>query len=63
MNGSIELKTDTADQHWNKIWDNLEEGSKWLKPELDVKRWAKGLTAGSAILDDIQSFESEGFPS
>jgi tellurite methyltransferase len=51
MNGSIELKTDTADQHWNKIWDNLEEGSKWLKPELDVKRWAKGLTAGSAILD------------
>ena len=51
MNGSIELKTDTADKHWNKIWDNLEEGSKWLKPELDVKRWAKGLTAGSAILD------------
>ena len=46
MNGSIELKTDTADKHWNKIWDNLEEGSKWLKPELDVKRWAKGLTAG-----------------
>ena len=51
MNDNTELKTDTADQHWNKIWDNIEEGSKWLTPEPDVKRWAKSLKAGSAILD------------
>ena len=51
MNGNPELPTDTADQHWNKIWNNLEKGSKWLMPEPDVERWAKGLKAGSAILD------------
>lgn len=44
-------KTDTADQHWNKIWDEIEEGSKWLTPEPDVKRWAEGLAPGAAILD------------
>ena len=51
MNGNPKLPTDTADQHWNKIWNNLEKGSKWLMPEPDVERWAKGLKAGSAILD------------
>ena len=45
------MKTDTADQHWNKIWDGIEEGSKWLTPEQDVKRWAEGLEEGAAILD------------
>ena len=44
-------KTDTADQHWSKIWDGIEEGSKWLTPEPDVKRWADGLVAGARILD------------
>lgn len=44
-------KTDTADRHWSKIWDEIEEGSKWLTPEPDVKRWAAGLTAGASILD------------
>ena len=51
MHDNNELKTDTADQHWNKIWDNIEEGSKWLTPEPDVQRWANSLKAGSAILD------------
>ena len=51
MNSNSKLPTDTADQHWNKIWNNLEKGSKWLMPEPDVERWAKGLKAGSAILD------------
>ena len=51
MHYNNELKTDTADQHWNKIWDNIEEGSKWLTPEPDVQRWANSLKAGSAILD------------
>jgi len=45
------LKTDTADQHWSKIWDSIEEGSKWLTPEPDVKRWAEGLATGASILD------------
>ena len=48
---NIITKTDTADQHWSKIWDEIEEGSKWLTPERDVKRWAEGLAAGAAILD------------
>ena len=51
MNGNPKLPTDTADQHWNKIWNNIEKGSKWLMPEPEVERWAKGLKAGSAILD------------
>jgi len=45
------LKTDTADQHWNTIWDGIEAGSKWLTPEPDVKRWAEGLAPGATILD------------
>ena len=45
------MKTDTADQHWSQIWDGIEEGSKWLTPEPDAKRWAEGLAAGAAILD------------
>lgn len=48
---NIITKTDTADQHWSKIWDEIEEGSKWLTPEPDVKRWAEGLAQGAAILD------------
>lgn len=49
MNGIT--TTDTADQHWNKIWGEIEEGSKWLTPEPDVKRWAEVLPRGAAILD------------
>lgn len=48
---NVITKTDTADQHWNKIWDQIEQGSKWLTPEQDVKRWAEGLGAGATILD------------
>ena len=48
---NVITKTDTADQHWSKIWDEIEEGSKWLTPERDVKRWAEGLGQGAAILD------------
>ncbi len=48
---NVLTKTDTAHQHWSKIWDEIEEGSKWLTPEPDVKRWAEGLAAGAAILD------------
>ena len=48
---NVITKTDTADQHWNKIWDEIEEGSKWLMPEPDVKRWAEGLAQGAALLD------------
>ena len=48
---NVITKTDTADQHWSKIWDGIEEGSKWLTPEPDVKRWAEGLAQGAAILD------------
>ena len=48
---NVITKTDTADQHWSKIWDEIEEGSKWLTPEPDVKRWAEGLAQGAAILD------------
>ncbi|MEL6608902.1 MAG: class I SAM-dependent methyltransferase [Pseudomonadota bacterium] len=45
------MKTDTADQHWSTIWDGIEEGSKWLTPEPDVKRWAETLAPGATILD------------
>ncbi|MEL7013535.1 MAG: class I SAM-dependent methyltransferase [Pseudomonadota bacterium] len=45
------MKTDTADQHWNDQWANIEEGSKWLTAEPDVKRWAQGLSSGASILD------------
>lgn len=45
------MKTDTADQHWNDQWANIEEGSKWLAPEEDVIRWAATLTPGARILD------------
>ncbi len=48
---TVLTKTDTADQHWSKIWDGIEDGSKWLTPEPDVKRWAEGLAQGAAILD------------
>ena len=48
---NVITKTDTADQHWSKIWDEIEEGSKWLTPEPDVKRWAEGLAPSTAILD------------
>jgi SAM-dependent methyltransferase len=48
---NVLTKTDTAHQHWSKIWEEIEEGSKWLTPEPDVKRWAEGLLAGASILD------------
>ena len=48
---NVLTKTDTAHQHWSKIWDEIEEGSKWLTPEPHVKRWAEGLLAGASILD------------
>ncbi len=45
------MKTDTADQHWNDQWAGIEQGSKWLNPEEDVKRWAQGFTPGARVLD------------
>lgn len=45
------MKTDTADVHWNDEWANVQEGSKWLKPETDVIDWAKGFAPGSKVLD------------
>lgn len=45
------MKTDTADQHWNDQWANIEAGSKWLTAEPDVLRWAKTLQPGAAVLD------------
>ncbi|MCJ8332650.1 MAG: class I SAM-dependent methyltransferase [Epibacterium sp.] len=48
---NVLTKTDTAHQHWSKIWDEIEEGSKWLTPEPDVKRWAEGLSPDASILD------------
>ena len=48
---NVITRTDTADQHWNNIWDKIEEASKWLTPEPDVKRWAEGLAMGATILD------------
>ena len=43
------MKTDTAHEHWSHIWDGIEEGSKWLTPEPDVKRWAQTLASGAKI--------------
>ena len=45
------MKTDTADQHWNTQWAEIEAGSKWLSPEADVMTWAEGLALGARILD------------
>jgi ubiquinone/menaquinone biosynthesis C-methylase UbiE len=45
------LKTDTADQHWNEQWAEIEAGSKWLSPEPDVMAWLETLAPGSRILD------------
>lgn len=45
------MKTDTADQHWNSQWAGLEAGSKWVRPEGDVKDWASTLAPGARILD------------
>lgn len=45
------MKTDTADQHWNDQWAGIEQGSKWLTPEVDVKRWATGFEPGASVLD------------
>ena len=47
----MKFKSDTADEHWNKVWGKIEDGSKWLTPEADVKRWAEGLSYGETILD------------
>ncbi len=45
------MKTDTADEHWNKQWAGIEAGSKWLSPEEDVIAWSRGLVPGARILD------------
>lgn len=45
------MKTDTADQHWNQMWEQIKAGSKWLTPEEDVIRWAASLEPGAKILD------------
>lgn len=45
------MKTDTADQHWNDHWAGIQQGSKWLTPEDDVIRWAKGFQPDARILD------------
>lgn len=45
------MKTDTADQHWNDQWTDLDADSKWRKPEDDVIRWAATLAPGARILD------------
>ncbi|MEO0989358.1 MAG: class I SAM-dependent methyltransferase [Pseudomonadota bacterium] len=45
------MKTDTADQHWDTQWAEIEEGSKWLTPESDVIAWAEGFKAGASVLD------------
>ncbi len=45
------MKSDTADQHWNTEWANIEKGSKWLTPEPDVINWATAFGPGSRILD------------
>ncbi|MEE2945717.1 MAG: class I SAM-dependent methyltransferase [Pseudomonadota bacterium] len=45
------MKTDTADQHWNDQWAGIEQGSKWLTPEEDVKHWAASFEAGAKVLD------------
>tara|TARA_A200000113_G_scaffold218249_1_gene225539 strand:+ start:278 stop:928 length:651 start_codon:yes stop_codon:yes gene_type:complete len=44
-------RTDTAHEHWNTQWANIESDSKWLKPEDDVIRWADTLEKGAKILD------------
>lgn len=45
------MKTDTADEHWNRQWAGIEAGSKWLTPEPDVMVWAETLKPGARILD------------
>ncbi len=45
------MKTDTADQHWDQQWANIEQGSKWLTPEQDVTHWAASSADGSRVLD------------
>lgn len=43
--------TDTAHIHWSRQWADIQEDSKWLKPEADVIRWADGLETGAKLLD------------
>ncbi|WP_412563976.1 class I SAM-dependent methyltransferase [Thalassobius sp. MITS945101] len=45
------MKADTADQHWNDQWAEIEDNSKWLRPEADVMRWAAEFAPGSCVLD------------
>jgi SAM-dependent methyltransferase len=45
------MKTDTADVHWSHEWANIQEDSKWLKPEADVIDWAAGFAHGAKVLD------------
>lgn len=45
------MKADTADQHWNDQWAEIEDNSKWLRPEADVIRRAREFAPGSCVLD------------
>ena len=45
------MKADTADLYWDKIWGDKVVNSKWLNPEPDVGKWARGLHKGANILD------------
>ncbi|ARE38795.1 Methyltransferase type 11 [Rhodovulum sp. P5] len=45
------MKTDTAHEHWNTEWAEIQTGSKWLTPEPEVSDWAGGLVSGARILD------------
>ena len=47
----MNMPSDTADQHWDDQWKNIEADSKWLVPEPDVTDWAETLTPGARILD------------
>lgn len=45
------MNPDTADQYWDDQWANIEEGSKWLRPESDVMEWSRGFEPGARVLD------------
>lgn len=47
----MNMPSDTADQHWDDQWKNIQSDSKWLVPEPDVTDWAETLKPGARILD------------
>lgn len=47
----MNMPSDTADQHCDDQWKNIQSDSKWLVPEPDVTDWAETLTPGARILD------------